>query len=133
MDILNPSGPVSTNQLYLLASGVIDANTLATTSLSWLSSMTAATTLPMYARVRRVTGTLSLLIASLRLNSTIIQPITALQSALMGAAASPITFALDTTTSATVIPSAGNWDLVVGTINGGAATISVEIFGIYTG
>lgn len=133
MDVINFPGPVSTNQLYLLASGIIDANTLATTSLPWLNNMSAATTLPMYARIKRVTGTLSLLIASLRLNTTIIQPITALQSALMGAAASPITFALDTTTSATVIPSAGNWDLVVGTINGGAATISVEIFGIYTG
>ncbi len=117
MDISNPPGPVSTNQFYLLASGTVDANALATTALTWANNMSAATTIPMFARVRRVTGTLVLMIGSLRLNSTIIQPISAVQSALMGATANPIIFALDTTTSATVVPLAGNWDLVVGTIN----------------
>lgn len=134
MDVINIPGPVSANQSYLLAfARGVDANSLATTTLGWANGMTAATTLPMFARVKRVTGTLSLMVASLRLNTTIIQPITALQSALMGAAASPLNFALDTTTSATVVPGTGNWDIIVGTINGGAATIDVEIWGIYTG
>lgn len=134
MDVINTPGPVSINQPYLLAfARGVDANSLATTALTWANGMTAATTLPMFARVKRVTGTLSLMVASLRLNTTIIQPITALQSALMGAAASPLNFALDTTTSATVVPGTGNWDIIVGTINGGAATIDVEIWGIYTG
>ncbi len=134
MDLTNPPGPVSTNQPYLLAFGRgVDANALATTTLTWTNNMSALTTLPMFARVKRVTGTLSLMVASLRLNTTVIQPITALQSALMGAAANPLNFALDTTTSATVVPGTGNWDIIVGTINGGAATVDVEIWGIFTG
>lgn len=134
MDVINTPGPVSVNQSYLLAfARGVDVNSLATTTLTWANGMTAATTLPMFGRVKRITGTLALMVASLRLNTTIIQPITALQSALMGAAASPLNFALDTTTSATVVPGTGNWDIIVGTINGGAATIDVEIWGIYTG
>lgn len=132
MIVANPPGPVSTNQSYLLAfARGVDSNALATTTLTWANNMSAATTLPMFARIKRISGTLALLVASIRLNTVIIQPIGAVQSALMGAAANPLIFALDTTTSATVVPSTGNWDIVVGTINGGASSIDVEIFGIY--
>lgn len=131
MDLNNPPGPVSSNQFYLLASGTVDANALATTVLSWANNMTAATSIPMFARVRRASGTLALMVGSIRLNTTIIQPISAVQSALMGAGANPLIFALDTTTSATVIPMAGNFDVVVGTINGGASSILVEIYGAF--
>lgn len=134
MNVSNPPGPVSTNQPYLLAfARGVDANSLATTTLTWANNMNAATTLPMFARVKRITGTLSLMIGSIRLNAVIIQAVSAVQSALMGAAANPLNFTLDTTTSATVVPATGNWDMVVGTINGGASTIDVEIWGIYTG
>jgi hypothetical protein len=129
MDIINPPGPVSTNQFYLLASGTVDSNALATTVLTWANNLTAATSIPMFARIRRASGTLALMIGSLRLNTTIVQPISAVQSALLGAAANPLIFALDTTTSATVIPMTGNWDFVVGTINGGASSILVEVYG----
>lgn len=134
MNVSNPPGPVSTQQFYLIASAVgVDANSLATTTMNWSAAFTAANTLPMYARLKRATGTLSLLVGSIRLNATIIQPVTALQAALVGATSSTLNFTLDTTTSATNIPAAGNWDVVVGTINGSAATITVEIWGVFTG
>lgn len=134
MDVINAPGPVSVNQPYLLAfARGVDANSLATTVLTWANNMNAATTISMFARIRRISGTLSLMIGSLRLNTTIIQPVSAVQSALMGATASPLIFALDTTTSATIVPVTGNWDFVVGTINGGASTIDVEVWGVYTG
>lgn len=120
----------SPNQFYLLASGSgIDANSLATTTLIWQGGATAANSIPVLARITRQTGTLALMVGSLRLNTTIVQAISAGSSALMGAAADPIQFMLDTNTSVTVVPLSGNWDLVVGTINAGAATIRIEVWG----
>lgn len=129
--ILTNLPTVSPIQSYLLASALgADANSLATTTLNWTIGMNAANTIPLYAQVFRRTGTLSLMVATLRLNTVIIQPIAALTAALLGAGADPIGFSLDTTTSTTVIPVAGNWDLTVGTINGTAATIDVMIYGL---
>lgn len=131
MVVNNPPGPVSTNQVYLIAAArSVDANALATTVLSWQNGMSAATTLPMYARITRKTGTLLLMIASLRLNSVIVQPISATQSALLGAGADPLVYPLSSAVSVTIVPISGNWDIVVGTINGGASTIDVEVFGL---
>lgn len=131
MIVSNPPGPVSSVQSYLLASVLgANANGLATTTLNWANGMSAANTIPLYAQVFRRSGTLSLMVATLRLNTVIVQPISALNAALLGAGADPIGYSLDTTTSATVIPVAGNWDLTVGTINGGAATVDVFVFGL---
>lgn len=131
MIVDNPTGPVSPNQVFLIASKLgVDANALATTVLDWQNGASAATTFPMYARVSRASGTLALMVASLRLNATIIQPISAVQSALLGAAAAPLIFSVDTNTSATVIPNTGNYDVVVGTINGGASTIDIYVYGL---
>lgn len=132
MQVTIPVG-ISPNQFYLIASArSVDANSLATTTAIWQNGANAANTIPIAARVFRKTGTLSLLVGSIRLNSTIIQPISSASSLLMGAGADPIQFLLDTTTSATVVPLSGNWDVVVGTINGTAATIDVEIWGFRT-
>lgn len=131
MTVNNPPGPVSPIQSYLIAAGIgVNANTLATTTLVWSNGMNAANTMPMFAQVFRRTGTLSLLVASLRLNAVIIQPIAALTAALLGAGADPLLFPLGTTTSATIVPVTGNWDIVVGTINGSAATVDVFVYGL---
>lgn len=131
MIVNNPPGPVSPIQPYLIAAGLgVNANALATTTLTWSNGMTAANTVPMFAQIFRRTGTLSLLVASLRLNAVIIQPIAALTAALLGAGADPLLFPLGTTTSATIVPVTGNWDLIVGTINGGASTIDVLVYGL---
>lgn len=130
MTVTNPP-TVSSVQSYLLASVLgANANGLATTTLSWANGMSAANTIPLYAQVFRRTGSLSLMVATLRLNAVIIQPIAALASALLGVGADPIGYSLDTTTSATVIPVAGNWDLTVGTINGSSATLDVFVYGL---
>ena len=129
MQITAPS-TVSSSQFYLLASAQnVDANSVATTALNWQNGASAGNSIPMVGRVFRRTGTLSLLVATLRLNSTIIQPISAVSSALLGAAANPLNFLLDTNVSATVFPLAGNWDINVTTFNGSAATVDVEIWG----
>lgn len=131
MIVSNPPGPVSLNQAYLLAvARNVDANTLATTALSWQNGMSAATTFPMYARITRKTGTLSLMVASLRLNSVIVQPISAVQSALLGAASDPLLYPLSSAISVTIVPITGNWDIVIGTINGSGATLDCEIWGL---
>lgn len=123
----------SSNQFYLIASARgVDANSLATTTAIWQNGASAANTIPIVARVFRKSGTLLLMVGSIRLNATIIQPISAASSALMGAGSDPIQFLLDTTTSSTVMPATGNWDVVVGTINGSGATIDVEIWGFRT-
>lgn len=131
MIVNNPPGPVSVNQVYLLAAARdVNANSLATTTLSWQNGMSAATTLPMYARITRKTGTLSLMTASLRLNSVIVQPISAVQSALLGAGSDPLVYPLSSAVSVTIVPISGNWDIVVGTINGSGATLDCELFGL---
>lgn len=123
----------SANQFYLIAAARgVDANNLATTTAIWQGGASATNTIPMVARMFRKTGTLALMVGSIRLNSTIVQAISAGSSALMGAAADPIQFMLNTTTSATVVPLSGNWDIVVGTINGAPATIDMEIWGFRT-
>lgn len=130
ISVANPPGPVSSIQPYLIAfvRGV-NANSLATTTMNWNGSNGAGNTFPLFARVLGKSGTLALLVANIRLNGVVIQPITALNSALLGAGTDPITYVLNTTTSASIIPASGNWDIVVGTINGSAATIDVEIYG----
>ncbi len=131
MIVSNPPGPVSSTQPYLIASAVnIDGNSLATTTLNWNNGASAANTLPMYARIVRRTGTITLLVASLRLNSNIIQPITAIQSALLGSGNDPVIYPLSSLVSVTTVPIAGNWDLVVNTINGSSTTIDVSIYGL---
>ena len=131
MIVNNPPGPVSSNQVYLIAAARdVDANSLATTTLGWQNGLNASNTLSLYARVLRKTGTLSLLVASIRLNSVIIQPISAIQSALLGAGANPLIYPLSSAVSVTIVPIAGDWDIVVGTMNGTASTIDIEIYGI---
>lgn len=123
----------SANQFYLISAGRgINANSLATTTLTWQNGATAANTIPIVGRVFGKSGTLSLMVASIRLNSTIIQPVSAASSVLIGAGADPVNFMLNTTVSTTVIPLSGNWDVVIGTINGTGATIDVEIWGFRT-
>lgn len=129
MQIINP--PVLGLQYYLIAvARGVNANSVASTVLSWQGGASAANTLPCVARVLGKSGTLSLMIAALRLNSVIIQPISAASSALLGSAADPITFPLGTTTSAAVTPLSGNWDINVTTFNGTSSTVDVEIYGI---
>lgn len=120
-------------QFYLIAvARGVNANSVAATTLSWVNGASAANTIPMMARVFGKSGTLSLMVATLRLNTTIIQPISAANSALLGSGADPVNYPLGTTTSATVMPATGNWDINVTTFNGTASTVDVEIWGIRT-
>lgn len=122
---------VSANQFYLLASALAaNANAIATTALIWQNGANATNSISLIARVYRNTGTLSLMAGTLRLNATIIQPITAGSSALLGAAADPIQFTLSTNTSAAVMPVSGDWDLNVTSLNTSGATVNVEIWGL---
>lgn len=130
MNVNNPPGPVSSVQPYLLAAARgVNANSLGATALTWQGTNSAANTIPMFARVLGKTGTFSLMVASLALNSVVIQPISALNAALLGSGSDPIIYVLNTTTSASVIPASGNWSITVGTINGTAATCDIEVWG----
>lgn len=130
---LNTPTNASLNQFYLIAvARGVDANSLATTIMSWQNGASAANTIPIIGRVFRKSGTLSLMVASIRLNSTIIQPLSAAASVLLGAGADPTNYMLDTNTSGTVIPISGNWDVVIGTVNATASTIDVEVWGFRT-
>lgn len=130
---LNTPSNASPIQFYLLAvARGVSANALATTTLIWLNGASAANTIPMSGRVFGKSGTLALMVASIQLNSVAIQPVTAASSVLMGAGADPLVFPLGTTTSASVVPASGNWSIVVSTINGTAATVDCEIWGIRT-
>lgn len=124
---------VSPNQFYLIASArSIDANSLATTTLTWAAFMSAANTIPLIARLYRKTGTVSLLVGTLALNGTTIQSIPALTSTLLGAAADPLNLLLSTNTSASIVPISGNWAFTVGTVNGTPSTVDVEVWGFKT-
>lgn len=124
---------VSPNQFYLIAvARSVDSNSLATTTLTWNANMSAANTIPVIARLYRKTGTISLLVASLTLNGTTIQAIPALTSALLGSSSDPLNFLLSTNTSASVVSLSGNWSFAVGTINGTASTIDIEVWGFKT-
>lgn len=128
MTVTNPP-VVSTNQLYQLAVGTIDANALATTALSWLNGATAANSIPLVARVYRVSGTLSLMIGTLNLNAVVVQAVSAVQSALLGAAADPVQYPLSSAVAVAIMPVAGNYGFTVGTVNGTASSIRVEVWG----
>lgn len=133
MGLNSPTNPGSIYQFYIIAAARgVAANSLATTTLTWLNGASASNTIPMTARVLGKSGTLALMIASIQLNSVAIQPVTAASSALMGSGADPLVFPLGTTTSASVVPASGNWAVVVSTINGTSASIDVEVWGIRT-
>lgn len=124
---------VSPNQFYLIAvARSVDSNSLATTTLTWNANTSAANTIPVIARLYRKTGTISLLVASLTLNGTTIQAIPALTSALLGSSSDPLNFLLSTNTSASIVSLSGNWSFAVGTINGTASTIDIEVWGFKT-
>lgn len=131
MSITTYIPPQNSNQFYLLADGrSINTNTLATTALTWRNGATAATSMPLMARIYRKTGTLLLLVGTLNLNSVVIQAVSAVQSALLGAAADPLNFAITTNTSATIIPISGDYGFTVGTINGSVSSVDCEIWGL---
>lgn len=130
MNVQNPPGPVSPIQPYLLANAIgVDSNSLATTTLNWANGLSAANTFPLFVRVYRVTGTISLLVASIKLNSVIIANVLATEAAQLAATTSALQYPLSSTVSVTPMPIAGNYQITVGTINGGASTISIEIYG----
>lgn len=123
----------SPNQFYLLASlRGVSANDLATTALSWQNGANAVNSIPVVARIYRRSGTLSLMIGTLNLNSVVVQAVSAVQSALLGAAADPLQYPLSSAVSVGIVPIAGDWGFTVGTINGTASTIDIEVWGIRT-
>ncbi len=132
MIVTNPP-VVSPIQPYLLANAIgVNANVLATTTLTWATGMNAANTCPMFARIYRVTGTLSLLIGTLLLNSVVIQTVAAAESLVLAATSSALHYPISSAVAVQVVPTAGNYQFTVGTINGGASTITIEVYGIKT-
>lgn len=132
MVVANPS-IVSSVQSYLLAAARgVDANSLATTTLAWQGSNSASNSFPVAIRIYRRSGTLALLIGTLLLNSVVLQAVSAVQSALAGAGADPLHYPISSASSVTIVPISGNYQVTVGTINGSAATIDVEIWGLRT-
>lgn len=132
MNVSNPPGPVSAAQLYLLASATVDANALATTALAFQNGATATNSMPLMCRITRLTGTLALMVGTLNLNAVAIQPVSAVQSALMGAAADPVQYPINSLAGVTAVPVAGAYSFTVATINGAGATISVQVYGLKT-
>lgn len=131
MNVTNPSNVPSAIQPYLIANAVgVDANSLATTTLNYIGSMTAANTLPLCMRIYRVTGTLALMIGSLKLNNVVIQAVLAAESAVLAATSSALHYPISSTVAVQPIPVAGSYAFTVGTINGGASTITVEVWGL---
>ena len=121
----------SQSQFYLLAAArAVDTNALASTVLEWQNGANAANSLPVVARLFRRSGTLSLLIATLTLNGTTVQAISAVQSALLGAAADPLQYPLSSAVAVAILPVSGNWGFTVGTINGTASSIDVLVYGM---
>lgn len=132
MQLTIPSN-ASPYQFYIIAvARGVNANSIATATLAWVNGTNASNTIPMTARIFGKSGTLSLMVAALRLNAVIIQPISAANSTLLGSGTDPVLYPLGTTTSATVVPGSGNWDINVTTPNGTASTVDVEIWGIRT-
>lgn len=109
----------------------IDANALATTTLDYRNGATAANSIPLFARVTRASGTMLLLVFSIRLNAAILHAVAAPVSALMGGSGENLLLPLNSTTASLTVPNAtGNYDVVVGTVNGTASTLNIEIYGI---
>lgn len=131
MQLTSPAAAALYPLFCLLASAIgVNANSLGSTAMTWQNGASAANSVPLAATVFGTSGTLALLIANLTLNGTTIQPITATQSAFLGAGSSPLVFPLGSATSASVISNSGNWGATVGTINGTAATVSVFVYGV---
>ena len=129
MTVNNPP-LVSSIQPFLIASATaIDSNALATTTLTWATGMTAANTVPLFMRVSRVTGTMLLLIGTLNLNSVVMQTVAAAEAAALGASASALQYPISSVLSVVPVPTVGNYGFVVGTINGSASTITVQVYG----
>lgn len=133
MIVYNPPAAPSSIQPYLIANAIgVDANTLATTSLNWIAGMSAANTFPLFMRVYRATGTLALLVATLKLNSVVIQTIAAAEALVLAATSSALQYPISSAVAVQPIPIAGNYQITVGTINGAGATISIELWGFKT-
>ena len=131
MDVVNPLGPVSSIQPYLVAAvRAVDGNALATTALSWQGTASAANTLPLYIRIVPKSGTFSLMVANVQLNGVTMQAISAVQSALIGSSANPLLYPVSSAVGVNVAAVTGNWQVVVATINGSAATFDCEIWGL---
>lgn len=117
-------------KLVLIASATgIDANSLATTNLTFPQGMSAGNTIPLFAKITRNTGTITLLVCTIRLNAVSLKAIAAVTTALLGATANYLTIPLNSDLAAQAIPITSNYDVVVNTINGGASTIDVSIWG----
>lgn len=130
MQVTNPP-TVSANQFYLIAAARgVNANSLGTTSVPFQNNLSASNTLPMFIRVLGKSGTFSLMIATVLLNSVVIQTISAAASVLVGSGADPLIFPTSSTVAAAIIPVSGAYQITVGTINGSAATLDVEVWGM---
>lgn len=131
MDVLNPVTSPSSVQPYLIANAIgVDANALATTTLNYVGSMTAANTVPLFMRVYRVTGTLALLVGSLKLNSVVMQAVLAAESVVLAATSSVLHYPISSTVAVQPVPTVGSYAFTVGTVNGAPSTVTVEIWGL---
>lgn len=131
MTVNNYPATPSAIQPYLIANAIgVDANALATTALNYAAGMTAANTFPLCMRIYRVTGTLALLVGSLKLNNVVIQPVLAAEAAVLAATSSALHYPISSTVAVQPVPVAGSYAFTVATINGGASTITVEVWGL---
>ncbi len=127
-----PSVPnIGQNPFILIAKGTnIDGNTLAATTLTYQSNFNASNTLPLFAKITRKSGTVLLLVFTIRLNSNILASCAAIFTALLGSGGDFLTTSLTNNIGATVTSVSSNYDVNVTTINGSAATFDLEIYGI---
>lgn len=133
MKLNNPTNAQATPYPCILASASnVDANALATTTLAWIGTHSAANSYPQFVKITRKTGTFLLLVLNINLGASLLRANAAVTMALLGAGSSPLLLPLssDTASLAVSISAASNYSAIVATINGSSSTFDLEIWGL---
>lgn len=103
-----------------IASGTINAGSLATTSLSWINSCNLSNTVPMFAIIKKVSGTFALSSLDLKIGST---SVASESLASLTTTISPLSLAGN-------VDNGASLDVQVTAIELSSATFSVDIYGM---
>lgn len=129
MQITNPASFLP--KVVLIASkSNVNANSLATTTLDYAAGISASNSFPLFGRITRNNGTLSLLVFTIRLNSNVLKAVAAASTLLLGATTDALIVPLNSVETPSVVSITGGYDVNVTTINGSSGGIDISIYGL---
>lgn len=128
------ASPVSidrkTAEHLLVFSRDIDINSIHSKTLNYITNLSASNTVPLFIRIFRKKGIISQASFSIKLDEIVLKHVSEQINSLIGTTNRQLILQFDSIKDSIVYPTSGNYSVEINSINGSAATIDIEIYGL---